>query len=76
MRTTVDLPSTVHRQVVKIARTTGRPLPDVIADLIIRGLGGLEIPVVIATDERSGFPVVSVGCRVTSAQVTGALYDE
>jgi hypothetical protein len=76
MRTTVDLPPAVHRRAVEIAKRTGQSLSAVIADLAIRGLSQLDVPVVIATDERSGFPVVSVGRRVTSAQVAAALDEE
>jgi hypothetical protein len=42
----------------------------------LRGLSQLDVPVVITTDERSGFPVISVGRRVTSDQVVVALDEE
>jgi len=32
--------------------------------------------VVVSTDERSGFPVVSIGRRVTSEQVAAVLDEE
>ena len=76
MRTTVDLPPAVHRRALEIAERTGRSLSAVIADLTIRGLSQLDEPVVVRTDERSGFPVISVGRRVTSEQVAAALDEE
>jgi hypothetical protein len=51
-------------------------LSAVIAELTVRGLSQLDEPVVVSTDERSGFPVVSIGRRVTSEQVAAALDDE
>lgn len=76
MRTTVDLPPAVHQRAVEIAKRTGQSLSAVIADLTVRGLSQLDVPVVISADERSGFPVISVGRRVTSAQVAVALDEE
>jgi hypothetical protein len=76
MRTTVDLPPAVHRRALEIAKRRGISLSAVIADLTVRGLSQLGEPVVISTDERSGFPVVSVGRRVTSEQVAAALDEE
>ena len=76
MRTTVDLPPAVHHRALELARRTGRSLSAVVADLTARGLGQLDQPVVIGTDERSGFPVVSVGRRVTSEQVAAVLDEE
>ena len=76
MRTTVDLPPAVHRRALEIAERTGQSLSAVIAELTVRGLSQLDIPVVITTDERSGFPVISVGRRVTSGQVAAALDEE
>jgi hypothetical protein len=48
----------------------------VVADLTVRGLGQLDQPVVIGTDERSGFPVITIGRRVTSEQVAAVLDEE
>jgi hypothetical protein len=76
MRTTVDLPPSVHRRAVEIAKRTGQSLSAVIADLTVRGLSQLDVPVLVTTDERSGFPVISVGRRVTSEQVAVALDEE
>jgi hypothetical protein len=76
MRTTVDLPPAVHRRALEIAKRTGRSLSAVVADLVVRGLGQLDEPVVIGTDERSGFPVITVGRQVTSEQVAAVLDEE
>jgi hypothetical protein len=76
MRTTVDLPPAVHRRAMEIAKARGVSLSAVVADLTTRGLSQLDEPMVISTDERSGFPVVSVGRRVTSEQVAAALDEE
>jgi hypothetical protein len=75
MRTTVDLPPAVHRRAQEIARRRGLSLSAVIAELTVRGLNQLDEPVVVGTDPRSGFPVISVGRKVTSEQVA-ALDDE
>ena len=76
MRTTVDLPPAVHRRARQLAQERGRSLSSVVAELAARGLGQLEEPVLLRTDERSGFPVLSVGRRVTSQDVAAALQDE
>jgi hypothetical protein len=75
MRTTVDLPPAVHRRAKEIAERRGMSLSAVVAELAARGLIQLGEPAAIAVDERSGFPVVSVGCRVTSDDVATALDD-
>jgi len=76
MRTTVDLPPAVHRRALEIAKRTGRSLSAVVADLTARGLGQLDEPVVIGTNEQSGFPVITIGRRVTSEEVATALDEE
>ena len=74
MRTTVDLPPAVHRRVSELARSRGQSLSAVVAALTVRGLSQVEdTDVVLRTDERSGFPVLSVGRPVTSADVAEAL---
>ena len=55
MRTTVDLPPAVHRRASEIAQRTGRSLSAVVAELTARGLDELDLPVMIATDDLSGF---------------------
>lgn len=76
MRTTVDLPPAVHRRAQELARHRGQSLSTVIAELTVRGLGQLDEPISLAIDERSGFPVMSIGRRITSRDVAEALDDE
>lgn len=74
MRTTVDLPSAVHRRAQEIAKDRGLSLSAVVAELATRGLAQLGEPAVIGTDERSGFPVLSVGRGpITVEEVAAAL---
>lgn len=74
VRTTVDLPDDLHQQALAIARDTHRTLSQTVADLIRRGLaaGGTAA---IASDSRTGLPLVSVGTVVTSEDVR-SLEDE
>ena len=76
MRTTVDLPPAVHRRAKEIAERRGLSLSAVVAELAQPPDGQLDEPVVIGTDERSGFPVISVGRRITGDEVAAALDEE
>ena len=76
MRTTVDLPPAVHRRVAELAKQRGQSLSSVIAELATRGLSHVDEPLLIRTDPRSGFPVISIGRRITSDDVADALDDE
>lgn len=76
MRTTVDLPPAVHRRARELAERRGQSLSSVVAELAIRGLSQLDHPLQIATHPTSGFPVISVGRKVTSEDVAAALDDE
>lgn len=76
MRTTVDLPPALHRRARALAKTRGQSLSATLAELTARGLSQLDEPVVIRTDDVSGFPVLSVGRRVTSEDVATVLDDE
>jgi hypothetical protein len=76
VRTTVDLPPAVHRRATELARQRGQSLSSVISELATRGLSRLDEPLVISTDPRSGFPVISIGRRITSDDVANALDDE
>lgn len=75
MRTTVDLPPAVHRRARQLAERRGSSLSAVIAELTARGLSQLDEPLAITIDDVSGFPVIRVGRRVTSAEVAAALDD-
>lgn len=76
MRTTVDLPPAVHRRARELAAERGISLSATIADLTVRGLGQLDEPVRVRIDERTGFPVMSFGRRITPEDVADALDDE
>lgn len=76
MRTTVDLPPVVHRRVRELAERRGQSLSAVLVDLTARGLAQLDEPVQLRVDRRSGFPVVSIGRKVTSDDVAAVLDDE
>lgn len=76
MRTTVDLPPALHRRAVELARRRGLSLSATLADLAARGLSQLDEPVVVRTDAMSGFPVLSVGRRISSDEVAAALDED
>ena len=76
MRTTIDLPSAVHKRAQELAAARGLSLSAVVGELVARGLIQLDAPAEIGRDARSGFPVVSVGRKVTSEQVAAVLDDE
>ena len=68
MRTTVDLPDDLHRQVQAIARDTHRSLSETVADLMRRGLGTGQAATV-SSSPRTGLPVVTLGTVITSEDV-------
>ncbi|WP_007024244.1 hypothetical protein [Saccharomonospora iraqiensis] len=74
MRTTVDLPDDLHRQIVSIARDTSRTLSDIVAELMRRGLGQGEVGE-INRSPKTGLPVVSLG-RVVTTEDVRSLEDE
>lgn len=76
MRTTVDLPPAVHRRALELAQERGSSLSAVLVELILRGLAQLDVPVELAVDPRSQLPVLSIGRRITSADVAAVLDDE
>lgn len=68
MRTTVDLPDDLHKQVHSIARDTHRTLSATVVDLMRRGLGS-SAPAAVSQSSRTGLPVVSLGTVITSEDV-------
>lgn len=76
MRTTVQLPPAAQRRVREIAQQRGQSLSAVVAELTIRGLAQLNDTIEVTTDPDSGFPVISLGRRITSDDVARALDDE
>lgn len=74
MRTTVDLPPAVHQRARAIARARGESLSKVLADLAVRGLAQVDDEdVLLEVDPDSGFPVLSIGRRISSQDVAEAL---
>ncbi len=76
MRTTVDLPPAVHRRASELANQRHQSLSAVLAELTTRGLATLGEPVCVSTDPVSGFPAITLGHEVTTAEVAEALDDE
>ncbi len=76
MRTTVDLPPALHRRALELAGLRGQSLSATLAELAARGLSQLDEPVVVHTDAVSGFPVISIGRRITSSEVAAALDED
>jgi len=68
VRTTVDLPDELHRQVRAIARDTRRTFSDTVADLMQRGLNP-AIPAAVSPSLRTGLPVVTLGTVITTDDV-------
>lgn len=68
MRTTVDLPDELHRQVRAIARDTQRSFSDTAADLMRRGLSSTE-PAEMSSSPRTGLPTVTLGTVITTEDV-------
>lgn len=73
MRTTIDLPPAVHRRARELAAARGQSLSATVAELTIRGLSQLDEPAQVRIDVRSGFPVISLGRRVTAEEVAEIL---
>ncbi len=76
MRTTVDLPPAVHRRARELAAQRGVSMSTVLADLTIRGLAQLDVPVKLVTDRVTGLPILSLGRRMPAAQAAAALAEK
>jgi hypothetical protein len=76
MRTTVDLPPVVHRRARELAQRRHQSLSATLADLTVRGLATLDEPLDVVTDPATGLPTITLGRRVTTAEVADALDDE
>ena len=68
MRTTVDLPDELHRQVRAIARDTQRSFSETAADLMRRGLSSTQ-PSEVSRSPRTGLPVIALGTVITTEDV-------
>lgn len=76
MRTTVDLPPAVHRRARELAAQRGVSLSSALADLTVRGLAQLDVPVKLTTDQLTGLPALSLGRKVSAAQATTAMAEK
>ncbi len=76
VRTTTDLPPAVHRRAQEIAKERHQSMSSVVADLTARGLATLGEPLEVTTDPVSGLPAITLGHRVSAADVAAALDDE
>jgi predicted transcriptional regulator len=74
MRTTIDLPDDLHRQLASIARDTSQTLSQAVAALLRRALGQGRTAEV-SQSSRTGLPVVSLGRVITTDDVR-ALEDD
>jgi len=72
MRTTIDLPSELHRAALLIARDRGQTLSRTVSDLLRSALLGGYPTVSLETDAETGLPLVRVGRRVTADEVAMA----
>lgn len=75
MRTTIDLPADLHKQVHAIARDTRRTLSETVAELMRRGLGADQAAPGVSRSPVTGLPVVSLGTVISSEDVR-SLQDE
>lgn len=76
MRTTVDLTPEVHERAKRLAMERRQSLSATLADLTVRGLASLGEPASISIDQISGLPTLTLGHRVTAAEVAEALDDQ
>lgn len=76
MRTTVDLPPSVHRRAQRLAAEQHRSLSAVVAELTLRGLAQLDAPVDLTLDEQTGLPVLAIGRTISADEVDEILDDE
>ena len=74
MRTTVDLPDALHKQLVSIARDSSRSLSQTVTDLIERGLTP-EHRQELTRSAATGLPLVTLGRFITTEDVR-ALEDD
>ena len=61
------------RRARELAAERGASLSSVLSDLVVRGLAQLDEPVVVERDAATGFPILSIGRRLSSADVAALL---
>ena len=54
---------------MRMAKERGVSMSAVIADLTVRGLAQIDEPVQLETEPSTGLPCLSLGRRITSAEV-------
>ncbi|MFV2198093.1 hypothetical protein [Nocardiopsis sp. LOL_012] len=69
MRTTIEIPDDLYRQVLSIAEDTSRSLGETVTELMRRGLGQNGGAVGISRSARTGLPVVHLGTVITTGEV-------
>ncbi len=70
MKTTIDLPDELLRQVKICAAEDGRKLKDLLAEIIERGLESLRQP---ATRARAPKPIRARGASLTIVEIESAI---
>jgi len=68
MRTTIDLPSDLHRIALAIARDQGTSLSQTVAQLLRKALGSPG-SARISVSKRTGLEVIRLGQTITSEDV-------
>jgi predicted transcriptional regulator len=74
MRTTINLPDDLHKQMQSLARDSSRTLSETVTDLIRRGLAQTTTTE-LGRSSQTGLPVVRLGTIVTTDDVR-ALEDD
>jgi predicted transcriptional regulator len=75
MRSTVDLPPSVHIRVRRLAEATHRSISATLADLVATGLERTAEPERFVVDPATGFPRFDFGRTITSEQVAEMIDD-
>jgi predicted transcriptional regulator len=76
VRTTVDLPAEVHQRAKQLADERHQSLSAIVAELAVRGLASMGEPATLTKDPVSGLPTLTLGRRITAAEVADAMDDE
>ena len=76
VRTTIDLPSALHQQLLSYAKANDLPLSTTVSALAAKGLAALEPPAPVEVSPASGFPFVRLGRPITAAQVAELIDEE
>jgi hypothetical protein len=69
VRTTVDFPPALDMRARELAKSRAVSLSSVYVDLATRGLAQLGEQPLITVDAETGFPMISIGRRITNEYV-------